>query len=59
MPRLISIESEAISEIRFGARVTVEFKRQALEAISHLPRRPKLIQMGCDFERFVLTETVI
>jgi Protein of unknown function (DUF2971) len=59
MPRLVSVESGAISEIRFGARVTHEFKQQVLEAISYLPNRPKLIQMGCDFDRFILTETVI
>lgn len=59
MPRLISVESGAICEIRFGARATREFKQQVLEAISHLPHRPKLIQMGCDFDRFILTESVI
>jgi hypothetical protein len=30
-----------------------------MEAISHLPRPPKLIQIKCDFDRFVLTEEII
>ena len=59
MPRLIPVESGAISEIRFGARVTLKFKQKVLKAISHLPNRPKLIQMGCDFDRFILTESII
>lgn len=57
--RLISFHSSAIQEIRFGARIQIEFKAKVLEAISQLPHRPKLIQMGCDFDRFILTETVV
>jgi hypothetical protein len=58
-PRLISFQNGAICEIRFGVRIKSEFRKKVMEAISHLPNRPKLIQMGCDFDRFVLTETVI
>ena len=59
MPRLISVKSGAISEIRFGARIKREFKQQVLEAIAYLPYHPRLIQMGCDFDRFILTESII
>jgi hypothetical protein len=57
----IPYQVEAIREIRFGARLDAnpEFKEELIKAISKLPHRPKLIQMGCDFDRFVLTETVI
>ena len=55
MPRLISFESAAIKEIRFGARIEPDFREKVLRAVSVLPTRPKLIQMGCDFERFLLT----
>ena len=60
-PRSIPFHPSAIKEIRFGARMNInlEFKDKLLEVISHLPHRPKLIQMGCDFDRFILTETVI
>jgi hypothetical protein len=59
MPRLIPFEGTAIKEIRLGARIDPEFKEVVLKAISLLPVRPKLIQMACDFNRFVLTETII
>jgi Protein of unknown function (DUF2971) len=58
-PRLIPFNPSAIKEIRFGARVKNEFREKVMEAVSQLPHRPTLIQMGCDFERFILTETVI
>ncbi len=58
-PRLIPFHSSAIAEIRFGARINTKFKEKVLEAISRLPHRPRLIQMGCDFDQFVLTETMI
>jgi hypothetical protein len=58
-PRLISFQPSAIKEIRLGARIEPEFREKVLRAISVLPVRPKLIQMGCDFDRFVLTEMVI
>jgi hypothetical protein len=59
--RYIPFDASAIKEIRFGARINAnpEFKEKLLETISQLPHHPKLIQMGCDFDRFVLTETVI
>jgi hypothetical protein len=59
--RQIPFHPSAIKEIRLGARINANlgFKEKLLEEISHLPQRPKLIQMGCDFDRFILTETVI
>jgi hypothetical protein len=57
--RLIPFEPAAIKEVRFGARIQNEFRVKVMEAISHLPHRPKLIQMGCDYDRFILTETII
>src|SRR5271154_229562 len=51
--RLIPFEALAIKEIRFGVRIKAEFKEKVMEAVSFLPHRPKLIQMGCDFDRFV------
>ena len=60
-PRQIPFHPSAIKEIRFGARMNINlgFKEKLLEVISNLPHRPKLIQMGCDFDRFILTETAI
>jgi len=60
-PRRIPFHPSVIKEIRFGARINAnpEFKEKLLEAISQLPHRPKLIQMGCDFDKFILTETII
>ena len=58
-PRLIPFHPSAIKEIRFGVRIKTDFREKVMEAISHLSHRPKLIQMGCDFDRFVLTEKVI
>ena len=58
-PRLLPFHPSAITEIRFGVRIKDDFRHELMKAISHLPRRPKLIQMRCDFERFVLTEEII
>jgi hypothetical protein len=57
--RYIPVDASAIKEIRLGVRIKPEFKDKMIEAVSHLPNRPTLIQMGCDFNRFILTETVI
>ena len=57
--RQIPFEASAIKEIRFGARIKTEFKEKVMDAVSHLPHRPTLIQMGCDFDRFILTESAI
>jgi hypothetical protein len=59
--KYIPFHPSAIKEIRFGVRINKnpDFKAKVLEAVSRLPHRPKLIQMGCDFDRFILTETVI
>ena len=58
-PRLMPFHPSAIAEIRFGTRIKDEFRRNLMEAISHLPQCPKLIQMSCDFDRLVLTEKII
>lgn len=57
--RLIPFDASAIKAIRFGARIKTKFKEKVMDAVSHLPHRPTLIQMGCDFDRFILTESVI
>ena len=58
---IIPFHPSAIKEIRLGANINLnpQFKEELFKAVSKLPYRPKLIQMGCDFDRFVLTETVI
>ena len=58
-PRLFPFDPLAITEVRLGARIKDDFREKVLEAISRLPRRPKLIQMACDHVRFVLTENVL
>ena len=60
-PRLIPFRPSAIKEIRLGARIDEEpaFKEKVLRAVAILPKKPKIIQMRCDFDRFVLTETEI
>lgn len=57
--RLIPFDASAIKEIRLGARIKPEFKQRVLETICSLPNRPTLIEMGCDFDRFILTESVL
>ena len=57
--QLIPFDASAIKEIRLGARIKAEFKEKVMDAVSHLPHRPTLIQMGCDFDRFILTESAI
>jgi hypothetical protein len=56
---LIPFDASAIKEVRLGARIKAEFKEKVIEAVSHLSHRPTVIQMGCDFDRFILTETVV
>lgn len=58
-PRLLPFKPEAIAEIRFGARIKEEFRQKVLDIVKRLPTRPNLIQMGCDMNRFTLTETVL
>jgi len=57
--KLIPFSASAIKEIRFGARIKTDFKEKVMEAICDLPHRPTIIQMGCDFDRFILTESII
>jgi hypothetical protein len=58
-PRAVPYDASGIVEIRFGARMENGFRKKLLDVISGLPNRPRLIQMGCDVQRFVLTEEVI
>jgi hypothetical protein len=60
--RLIPFEESAIKDIRLGARIKDDFREEVIKTISHLSHlshRPKLFQMDCDFDRFILTETQI
>lgn len=57
--RLLPIHPESIAEVRLGAKIRPDFRDQVLTAIASLPLRPKVIQMGCNFDRFTLTETEI
>lgn len=54
--RMLPVSPECITEVRLGARIEPDFKRQVVAAISNLPHRPKVIQMGCDLDQCVLTE---
>ena len=55
-PRAFPYPAQAIAEIRLGARIDPDFKAKLLDDVSRLEQRPRLIQVGCDFERFVLTK---
>jgi hypothetical protein len=52
-------DPDAVAVIRFGVRVEDAFRAEVMKAIGNLQHRPKLVQMRCDFDRFVLTEDVI
>jgi hypothetical protein len=58
-PRAVPHDASGIVEIRFGARMENGFRNKLRDVISGLRNRPRLIQMGCDVQRFVLTEEVI
>lgn len=55
--RLLPIEPRSIQEIRLGVNIKPAFRQLVLEAVRGLPHRPKVIQMGCDTNRFKLTES--
>ena len=57
--RLLPIAPEAIVEIRFGAKISMDFKEEVVKAARMLPLYPRVIQMGCDYEKFQLTEAEI
>mgnify|MGYP002639813086 CR=1 FL=1 len=57
--RILPLDPGCISEIRLGVRIDPDFKEQVLEALRKLPEPVRVIQMGCDFDRFSLTEEVI
>lgn len=54
--KALSIESEAIIEIRLGVNIEENFKEEVLVAASKLPVTPKIIQMKCNLENFKLVE---
>jgi hypothetical protein len=58
-PRLLPIHPEAIVEIRFGVNISPEFRADVIAVATKLPRKPRLLQMGCSPEAFVLTETEV
>lgn len=57
--RLLTVAPQSIVEIRLGVNIRDDFKKNVLEAINALPHRPKVMQISCDFEKFVLVETEI
>lgn len=57
--RLLPIPPEAIVEIRLGFRIGAEFRARVIDAAKQLPRLPRLLQIGCDYKTFSLTETEI
>jgi hypothetical protein len=57
--RAMPYPAAALVEIRIGVRIAVEFKRKLMDIIRQLEHRPKIIEMGCDFDRCVLTERVV
>lgn len=57
--RMLPVPPECISEVRLGAKIEPEFRDPVLKAIRKLPHSPKVIQMGCDMERRILTETTL
>jgi hypothetical protein len=58
-PRGMPYHPTGVAEIRLGVRAPKEFRERLFQVAATLPRRPKLIQMGCDYDRFVLTESEI
>jgi hypothetical protein len=57
--RLLPVDPASIVEVRLGVNIRDDFKSDVLDAIRRLPRRPKVIQMSCDFDRFQLVESVV
>lgn len=57
--RLLPLAPNTIVEVRFGARITDDFRDEVMEALGRAKANPRLIQMGCDYDRFVLTETEV
>lgn len=57
--RLLPLHPESLIEIRFGVRIDSVFREEVIEVARKLANRPKLIQMGCDFDKFILTENTL
>jgi hypothetical protein len=57
--RLLPISTDSIIEIRLGAKILPDFKAKALSAMKSYPKKPRIIQMGCDHQTFRLTETAV
>lgn len=58
-PRAMPFHPSALIEIRLGACINDDFRSKLMQTIKQLEYQPKIIQMGCDFDRCLLTETVI
>lgn len=58
-PRLLPFKAEAIEEIRLGAQIKDDFRQKVINAVKQMPHKPKLIQVCCDPNHFVLTETIL
>jgi hypothetical protein len=58
-PRAMPFHPSALIEIRLGVRLEDGFRARLVEAVRNLSYQPRLIQMGCDLDRFVLTENTI
>jgi hypothetical protein len=56
--RLLPVDPRSIVEVRLGVKIKDDFKDKVLQAISTLPLRPKVIQMSCDYENFLLLENI-
>jgi hypothetical protein len=59
MGRILPVPPDSIKELRFGVNIDPKFRDEVYHAIQKLPNRPKLIQIGCDYKRFSLTETIL
>lgn len=58
-PRAMPFSASSLVEIRLGAKIEPIFREQLMQAVSQLPKKPKLIQMKCDYNRFLLIEELI
>jgi hypothetical protein len=54
--RILPVPPECIQEIRLGVRIEPDFKKKILDSLENLEHKPKVIQMGCDNDQFLLTE---
>ncbi len=57
--RILPVSKNCIKEIRLGVKIDHAFKSKVIKAVKKFNAAPKIIQMGCDYERFIMTETEI